>query len=100
MTFTTVHFFSAKWCYGIAQESVTRRRGGRCNARVPEARGPLETPGPPGLRAAPVGHRRHAGLWVECGGGLADALCAAGDEPPGAKPGPAPGRAWPRGPAG
>src|SRR5262245_7994900 len=71
------------------------------NERLPEELGTLETPGHPGLLAAPFGHWRHAGICLEFGGGgIACALFAAGDEQPGGKPGPAPGRAWNRGKSG
>src|SRR5262245_61189415 len=36
------------------------------DARVPEALGPWEAPGPPGLRAAPCGPRRAPGIVLPC----------------------------------
>jgi hypothetical protein len=60
------------------------RLGRPCDTRWPEARGPLEAPGPPGLLAAPFRPRCAPGLvWEGGGGGRACAVCAAGDEPPG-----------------
>src|SRR5919204_1896175 len=63
-----------------------------CDTGLPEALGPLEAPVPPGLRAAPCGHRGDPGiLWACGGGGVACAWCAAGDAQPGGAAG---ARAW------
>src|SRR4030095_6610347 len=39
------------------------------NERLPEELWTLETPVPPVLRAAPFGHWRNAGIFLELGGG-------------------------------
>jgi hypothetical protein len=76
----------------LRPESMSDRLRSPCNERLPEELGTLETPVHPGLRAAPFGHRRHAGLLLEFGGGgRACALCTAGDEQPGGEDG---ARAW------
>ena len=49
--------------------------------RLPEALWILEAPVHPGLLAAPFGHRRDPGIFLEVGGGgIAFALFAEGDE--------------------
>ena len=59
------------------------------NERLPEEPGTLETPVHPGLLAAPFGHWRNAGIFLEFGGGgIACALFAEGDEQPGGEDGP------------
>jgi len=73
-------------------EGRPERFGCPLDVGVPEARGTLEAPVPPGLRAAPFGHRGAPGLCVACGGGgRAVAWCAAGDAQPGGAAG---ARAW------
>src|SRR5262247_3084504 len=52
-----------------------------CDARLPEARGTLEAPVPPGLLAAACGHRRAPGIFLpRCGGSIPGALCAKSDQ--------------------
>src|SRR5215510_8125991 len=76
----------------LGPEGMADRFRRPCDERLPEEVWTLEAPVPPGLLAAPCGHRRHPGLCLECGGrGLACALCAEGDEPPGGEDG---ARAW------
>src|SRR2546428_4673728 len=60
--------------------------------RLPEELGTLEAPVHPGLLAAPFGHRRDPGIFLEFGGGgIAFALFAEGDEQPGGEDG---ARSW------
>src|SRR5262245_24073438 len=40
-----------------------------CGERLSEERGTPEAPVPPGLRAAPCGHRCDPGILLECGAG-------------------------------
>ena len=90
------------WRLGVPLRPAGRPDRRRpCDARVPEALWTREAPVPPGLLAAARGHRRDPGIFLSCGSGSrACAWFAAGDEPPGAQTGPAPGRAWNKGKSG
>src|SRR5262249_53078967 len=49
--------------------------------RLPQELGTLAAPGPPSFLAAPFGHRRDPGIFLEFGGGgIAFALFAKGDQ--------------------
>ena len=72
----------------LGPEGMADRLRRPCAARVPEELWTLQAPVPPGLRAAPCGHRGHPGLWVQCcSGGRAGALCAKGDQEAGSADG-------------
>ena len=78
--------------YTCAQKACRSDAAAPCDKRVPEALGTREAPVHRGLLAAPCGHRCDPGISLECGGGgIACALCAAGDEEPGGADG---ARAW------
>jgi hypothetical protein len=81
-------------------EGLPDRCGGPLAERLPAERWTWAAPVPPGLLAAAFGDRRDPRLLLPCGGGRALPWCAEGDEQPGAKTGPAPGRAWNRGQSG
>src|SRR5262245_35812851 len=75
----------------LCPEGMPDRLRRPCDAWLPEELETLEAPGHPGFRAAPCRHRRAPGIFLECGGGIAFALCAAGDEQPGGADG---ARSW------
>ena len=76
----------------LCPEGMPDRLRRPCDKRVPEELGTLEAPVDPGLLAAPFGHRRDPGLFLEFGGGgIACALFAEGDEQPGGEDG---ARSW------
>ena len=67
----------------LGPEGMPDRLRRPCDERLPEELWTLEAPVYPGLLAAPFGHRRDPGLFLEVGGGgIAFALFAKGDEQP------------------
>ena len=67
----------------LGPEGMPDRLRRPCDERLPEELWTLEAPVSPGLLAAPFGHRRDPGLFLEVGGGgIAFALFAKGDEQP------------------
>ena len=65
----------------LRPEGMPDRLRRPCDECLPEARGTLEAPVPPGFLAAPFSHRRDPGIFLEFGGGgIAFALFAKGDQ--------------------
>src|SRR5262247_4774991 len=76
----------------LGPEGMADRFRRPCDERLPEEVWTLEAPVHPGLLAAPFGHRRNPGIFLEFGGGgIAFALFAEGDEQPGGEDG---ARSW------
>src|SRR5262245_56719384 len=68
----------------LRPEGMPDRLRSPFDERLPEERWTLETPVHPVFLAAPFGHRRDPGIFLEFGGGgIAFALFAEGDEQPG-----------------